>query len=82
MAVRSTHGQNRAVRSTQGGRGVSPSEGLYLVSELILNYVFSLHFTLSFGKYRDVLKQVRVMKVRTTEVLDLVNTMQHHSQKL
>ena len=25
MAVRSTQGQNRAVRSTQGGRGVSPS---------------------------------------------------------
>ena len=25
MAVRSTQGQNRAVRSTPGGRGVSPS---------------------------------------------------------
>ena len=25
MAVRSTQGQNKAVRSTKGGRGVSPS---------------------------------------------------------
>jgi len=30
MAVRSTQGQNRAVRSTQVGRGVSPSPMLGL----------------------------------------------------
>jgi len=29
MAVRSTQGQNRAVRSTPGGRGVSPSYMYY-----------------------------------------------------
>ena len=36
MAVRSTQGQNRAVRSTPGGRGVSRSK-------LLVNFLMKLH---------------------------------------
>jgi len=37
MAVRSTQGQNRAVRRTQGGRGVSPSQKYqFLLIKLVI----------------------------------------------
>jgi len=39
MAVRSTQGQNRAVRSTQGGRGVSPSIVVRELGQTISKYV-------------------------------------------
>jgi len=46
MAVRSTQSPNRAVRSTQGGRGVSPSYMLKVssfIGAFYLHTLFNMH---------------------------------------
>jgi len=43
MAVRSTQCQNRAVRSTQGGRGCHPLLCYLLIYFVIICFIFNIH---------------------------------------